>query len=472
MASEPKNYNSCPLKKRPFLFVDPVKEEPEQEEPVNLCIRKVNSKDDAAAAASMQKSTRTQPLKDITAHNHQHQQQDRIRHAPYRIDESRVPYVKQELYNLLPGYAANTTNTLNYTQRTSLPSPPMLLPPQSASSIKSEPEYWHSSYSREPSMSPPSSTRISYVASPPSPPMKILSTSATVAVANNSRTSAPASNIHSVSRDQFYQSENVMKSHQYVNKPSHRYAAYISRQHHIVDEYHSNSSHMSPTHSHSSLNSLGGSASSRSSMSPASTSSSIEDQYNMMHLSNIHTSNGSTLTKPMTYSETGTGRVEHSVIIKSDTPRYKCAACSKSYSTHSGLTKHMQFHCTASPNNQAPKSFKCQYCEKTYTSLGALKMHIRTHTKPCKCHLCGKAFSRPWLLQGHIRTHTGDKPFSCTHCHRAFADKSNLRAHLQTHSDVKKYPCHTCTKTFSRMSLLTKHSETGCPGLHEHQSHH
>lgn len=363
MASEPKNYNSCPLKKRPFLFVDPVKEEPEQEEPVNLCIRKV--KDDAAAAVPMQKSSRPQPLKDITAHNHQ--QQDRIRYAPYRIDESRVPYVKQELYNLLPGYAANTTNTLNYTQRTSLPSPPMPLPPQSASSIKSEPEYWHSSYSREASMSPPSSTRISYVASSP-PPIKIAPTVAAATAA------APTSTTH---RDQFYQSENVMKSHQYANKASHRYAPYVSRQHHIVDEYHGNSSHMSPTHSHSSLNSLGGSSSSRSSMSPASTSSSIEDPYNMMHVSNV----GTTLTKPMAYSESGTGRAEHSVIIKSDMPRYKCADCSKSYSTHSGLTKHMQFHCTASPNNQAPKSFKCQFCDKTYTSLGALKMHIRTHTK-------------------------------------------------------------------------------------------
>lgn len=456
MASEPKNYNSCPLKKRPILFMDPVKEEPEQDEPVNLCIRK---KDVAASPVPVQKLARTQPLKDITAHNHQ--QQDRIRYAPYRVDETRVPHIKQELYNLLPGYAANTTNTLNYTHRTSLPSPPMSLPPQSASSIKSEPEYSWQSYSREPSMSPPtpSSTRISYGASPPPPSMKILPTSA-----------VPASStvIHNINGEQFYQSENVLKSHQYVSKPSHRYGPYVSRQHHIVDEYHG--SHMSPTHSHSSLNSLGGSASSRSSMSPASTSSSIEDQYNMMHASNIiNTAHGTTLTKPMQYNADGrvVNRAENAVM-----PRYKCRDCSKSYSTHSGLTKHMQFHCTASPNNQAPKSFKCQFCDKTYTSLGALKMHIRTHTKPCKCHLCGKAFSRPWLLQGHIRTHTGDKPFECSHCNRAFADKSNLRAHLQTHSDIKKYSCTTCSKTFSRMSLLTKHMESGCPGLLEHQAHH
>ncbi|XP_014236301.1 protein escargot-like [Trichogramma pretiosum] len=144
--------------------------------------------------------------------------------------------------------------------------------------------------------------------------------------------------------------------------------------------------------------------------------------------------------------------------------KYTCDACQKTYSTHSGLTKHQQFHCAAA-DGMPKKVFSCKYCTKTYMTLGALKMHIRTHTLPCKCETCGKAFSRPWLLQGHIRTHTGEKPFSCQHCHRAFADRSNLRAHLQTHSDVKKYCCESCKKTFSRMSLLTKHQEGGCPGV-------
>jgi len=70
--------------------------------------------------------------------------------------------------------------------------------------------------------------------------------------------------------------------------------------------------------------------------------------------------------------------------------RYQCPDCNKSYSTFSGLSKHIQFHCAS----QNKKQFICKFCEKVYVSLGALKMHIRTHTLPCKCNMCGKAFSR------------------------------------------------------------------------------
>ncbi|XP_017155094.2 protein snail [Drosophila miranda] len=142
--------------------------------------------------------------------------------------------------------------------------------------------------------------------------------------------------------------------------------------------------------------------------------------------------------------------------------RFKCDQCQKMYSTSIGLSKHRQFHCPAAECNQEKKTHSCEECGKLYTTIGALKMHIRTHTLPCKCPICGKAFSRPWLLQGHIRTHTGEKPFQCPDCPRSFADRSNLRAHQQTHVDVKKYACQVCHKSFSRMSLLNKHSASNC----------
>lgn len=413
--AEVKNYNSCPLKKRPVLFVKDEEEYvseplPEQDEPVNLCVKKVIKEEQCVPVNYAKPISRPIPLKDITA-NHQ----ERIRTTIKEEDSymQRVMGVPSEaLYNLLPGYAANNVRDIHY--------------PSSMSTVKKEP-FW--TYSREPSMSPPSHSQM-YA------PVKIIQ-------------SPP----QEYPQDYYYHhAENMHKSESSYSTKPHRYMPYhISRQHHIVDQYQTT---MSPTHSHSSLNSLG---SPRNSMSPASTSSSLtEDPYHVLPISKSHAYESSPADLHPTNS------------MKNEVPRYQCTDCAKSYSTHSGLNKHKQFHCTASGNNQAKKSFDCSFCPKTYTSLGALKMHIRTHTKPCKCHLCGKAFSRPWLLNGHIRTHTGDKPFSCQFCHRAFADKSNLRAHLQTHSDVKKYSCTSCSKTFSRMSLLAKHSDGGCPGAHDH----
>lgn len=219
----------------------------------------------------------------------------------------------------------------------------------------------------------------------------------------------------------------------------------------------------------------------RRSVSPVSTLSSISENLpsNYSVFQSVPSSNQTTSPTSSSYSTSDhhqtSSKNKSSEKSTTKSAHYQCPDCSKSYSTYSGLSKHLQFHCPAVEGNQAKKNFSCKNCDKVYTSLGALKMHIRTHTLPCKCDICGKAFSRPWLLQGHIRTHTGEKPFNCQHCHRAFADRSNLRAHLQTHSEIKKYSCTTCAKTFSRMSLLTKHMEVGCPGFQinppSHHSH-
>lgn len=384
-----------PLKKRPINVVcDYVVNEPEQDEPVDLCIKRVKYDEDVKP---------TLPLKAININkirNEQHNDSafsfenaecEKYLQSKYSGNKSPSSSSPQPLYDMLPAYHYDRYYHEN--------------------AIHIKQEYTPSNPSREYTTLPDYSL--------PKTPFE------------------------------FYSKHHSVKEERYT-QPNSRYMPYALKH---------NSSMHEQYHMASSPNSLNSIGSPRSSVSPLSTSSINDEFYH--HMTKSSAASYDITAVPPQYCED-----------KSETPRYQCTECGKSYSTYSGLTKHTQFHCPAIEGNQAKKTYDCEYCDKVYTSSGALKMHIRTHTLPCKCEICGKAFSRPWLLQGHIRTHTGEKPFSCQHCHRAFADRSNLRAHLQTHSDVKKYSCTTCVKTFSRMSLLTKHTESGCAGLHRSLSPH
>ena len=85
--------------------------------------------------------------------------------------------------------------------------------------------------------------------------------------------------------------------------------------------------------------------------------------------------------------------------------------------------------------------------------------------KPYRCADCTKAFSTKQHLDDHRRTHTGEKPYPCTWpgCPQAFALQSNLTAHLlvHVHTGDKPYKCTAdtakCTKAYASKRELLNH---------------
>ena len=66
---------------------------------------------------------------------------------------------------------------------------------------------------------------------------------------------------------------------------------------------------------------------------------------------------------------------------------------------------------------------------------GSVKHHISSvhnKDKPYRCADCTKAFSTKQHLDDHRRTHTGERAYPCTWpgCTKAFALQSHLTAHL------------------------------------------
>ena len=82
------------------------------------------------------------------------------------------------------------------------------------------------------------------------------------------------------------------------------------------------------------------------------------------------------------------------------------------------------------------KDYQCRYCSKEFTHHGKLTKHLRTHKRrtPFQSTQCSKAFSRQGSLIVHLRTHTGEKPYQCTQCSKAFSTKGTLSTHLHIYT--------------------------------------
>eukprot|EP00457_Paulinella_chromatophora_P013331 gb/GEZN01013621.1/.p1 GENE.gb/GEZN01013621.1/~~gb/GEZN01013621.1/.p1 ORF type:complete len:211 (+),score=28.55 gb/GEZN01013621.1/:370-1002(+) len=64
--------------------------------------------------------------------------------------------------------------------------------------------------------------------------------------------------------------------------------------------------------------------------------------------------------------------------------------------------------------------------------------------KGFRCETCQQVFATKFSWRRHRKKHTGERPWGCVYCLRYFGEKSTLKKHLQTHpqfvEDTQKAP--------------------------------
>lgn len=185
-------------------------------------------------------------------------------------------------------------------------------------------------------------------------------------------------------------------------------------------------------------------------------------------------------------------------IIHNGTKNYDCQLCTKKYTNHGNLDRHVRvFHnkerayvcdiCGKGFSQSTilrqhytvhvdERNFECEICHKTYKTLDYLNLHKETHlpkeqrkvktyvkkkykkqVKLCVCTFCGKKSNSLALHQSHMRTHTGEKPYECPTCQKRFSFQQSLRTHLLLHTGAKPFKCETCGLTFRQIGHLKGH---------------
>ncbi|XP_031432405.2 LOW QUALITY PROTEIN: zinc finger protein 574 [Clupea harengus] len=159
---------------------------------------------------------------------------------------------------------------------------------------------------------------------------------------------------------------------------------------------------------------------------------------------------------------------------------HRCPHCGRSFTRRSLLRAHVSSH-------TGQKLFRCALCTKAFSSPANLLRHSQTHapahahSRPHRCHVCAKDFSHPATLKRHTLTHTrtgprrrrgprllrtgaqedGDGPYlhTCPDCPASFKMHSQLQKHRLLHTS-HPFPCEVCGEAFKRRRDLNLHSLT------------
>lgn len=115
-----------------------------------------------------------------------------------------------------------------------------------------------------------------------------------------------------------------------------------------------------------------------------------------------------------------------------------CTECGRNFPSAPLLKKHTKI--------EHEKIYKCPYCDDVvYKSVTAFRQHVDGHTNSRKyqCPLCPKSYSIRNKFKSHYAFHLNDKMNACPICGKGFEKSSSLKVHMQRHDGtlVKRHSC-------------------------------
>ena len=120
----------------------------------------------------------------------------------------------------------------------------------------------------------------------------------------------------------------------------------------------------------------------------------------------------------------------HKRAIHGSEKPYVCTQCGARFNFNHSLKLHVLKHAGRRPH-------QCPTCGKSYLTSSHLKYHIdaiHSETKRFVCNVCHKSFSYKTSYKLHRRLHTGDRPFICPTCGKGFVTGGALREHQKIHA--------------------------------------
>uniref|UniRef100_A0A182WSC1 C2H2-type domain-containing protein n=1 Tax=Anopheles quadriannulatus TaxID=34691 RepID=A0A182WSC1_ANOQN len=138
--------------------------------------------------------------------------------------------------------------------------------------------------------------------------------------------------------------------------------------------------------------------------------------------------------------------------IHSESPKFSCPECDRTFVQKINLIHHHKTHLTERP-------FQCGQCDKAFCEKAHLQRHLNYHSqeRPYRCELCGKCYKTERCLKVHSAVHNNERPFVCTECNKGFLSSSKLRQHSNIHSGLRPFKCKYCTRDFTNFPNWLKH---------------